>query len=260
MGIFKIVGGLFMAILVVLVLLANIVPLLKTFTGKDSVKELTWLKRWPRWVRFLLIGMVLFIAATVILVNYNPPKGELASNSDTITNTITYNIGNTTNVGPDNPVLPPVKTESFSKRDENALAVRNNNTSVNAGNHNEWQVIVKVGGEQDEYFSNLLSEYCQENSYKVVACAAMGANAAGRIAGELSMAPSNQEADRADKYVLYVVKLILITYPNGSSVPCNQQVYQKKLPFAPGDSKDKLIRQGFLDLLHQIKTSSQAPV
>jgi len=102
-------------------------------------------------------------------------------------------------------------------------------------------VIVKVNNEKNDEYSAALADFYKERKLKAV----VGDSTAGTFAiGDLS------EEDNKVKFILRIFK-------GNNKKPCSNYIYEV---IAKGDIPDKIIEQGFKDLLDDMKAKPRTPV
>jgi hypothetical protein len=130
--------------------------------------------------------------------------------------------------------------------------------SYSVVNNNKVMLIIRLDGEQNDEYSDLLAAYYRENSYQVLSDTTSNTPVTNLIAGALSL--YDPVEDESKQFTTYTLKLILSIYKKANSAPCSERVYKTKLRLAPGDSKDRLIKQGFFELLDKIKSTPSIPI
>jgi hypothetical protein len=102
-------------------------------------------------------------------------------------------------------------------------------------------VVVKVNDEKNEEYSAALADFYKERKFKAV----VGDSTAGTfVIGDLS------EEDNKVKFILRVFK-------GNHEKPCGNYIYEA---IVNGDVPEKIIEQGFKNLLNDMKAKPRTPV
>lgn len=232
--------------------LSGAIAILVFITGKTYLTEFRWVKGLPVWGRDLIITGFIFIIISVgivfLLLNKTPaPVAEIPVPSlQTAPTAHTHPAIRTDSIVTTIPVTtPPASAKPAAPKE-----IFYEGTTV----------VVRINNEQDDVLSAALADVYRKQITNVRVGNYPGLPARTSVAGNITAAP--EEADppaTGSLFTTWRIRLAIKIYRGKSSTPTAERAYEKQVPLAPGDSKDKAIKQGFSDIIYQLRVANDLP-
>lgn len=235
----------------IVTVLSGAIAILVFITGKTYLTEFRWVKALPAWGRGLII--IVFIIASVgmvflLLNRKTAPVAAAPVPTLPVDTTAAYKqpvTGTDSIISTPPATTPPTSTQPVVPKEKL---------------YEGTTVVVRINNMQNDELSAALADVYRKQVTNVRVGNYPGLPARTSVMGNVTAAAEETDTPATGSlFTTWNVRLDIKIYRGKSSTPTAERTYEKQLPLAPGDSKDKAIRQGFNDIIYQLRSANDLP-